>query len=198
VELVDTITHAGSYHVTDSVALARGWENQSDTRYNPLFYGNTTLTSGNYRDWLSDNAVAFIAVAATPIHQQKQEAELIGSGLNYLTSVWSNDDWTIYRVSDPRPIVAPPLKLLEASSSSMTVEVPQDAVGTDHVIRIRPNRYLTATPPESGETACLAPSPDGDWTTARFAAPGIYDLSGQFSVGAALEPMTTTCDSADK
>lgn len=198
VELVDTGTHAGSFHVTDSVPLARGWENQSDMRYNPVFYEKDALTATSYRDWLSDNAVAYVAVADAPIRQQENEAKLIGGGLDYLSEVWSNDDWRLYRVTAPTPIVAPPLTLLEVSPSTMTVRVPQEAVGTDQLVRIRPSRYLTAT--SDGDevddrtlATCLAPTDTGNWTTARFSRPGVYTLSGQFSVGAALEPTADSC-----
>ncbi len=43
VELVDTDTHAGAYLLTDSAPLARGWENQSDMRYNSVFFDKDAL-----------------------------------------------------------------------------------------------------------------------------------------------------------
>lgn len=221
VELVDTGTHAGSYLVTDSVPLARGWENQSDMRYNPVFFDKDALTENSYRDWLSDNAVAYVAVAAEPLLQQRREAELIDGELPYLDRVWGNDDWTLYRVDSPTPIVPEPLRLLDTSPSTMTVEVPEDAVGGEHLIRIRPNRYLTATlvpgapaaptsttptgaptetePPASDDgdagpvTACLLPTRDEDWTMVRFDRPGRYTLAGQFSVEGILEPLSASC-----
>lgn len=195
VELVDTDTHAGSNLLTRSVPLARGWENQSDMRYNPVFHEPGALTGSSYRDWLTDNAVAWVAVSSSPIRQQSGEAELIRSGLPYLHEVWANRDWTLYKVAQPSVIVPAPLTLEESGAATMVVDVPRDAVGTDHLLRIRPNRYLTATTGDSAgtRTACLAPTDDGNWTTARFTEPGTYTLTGQFSVTAALEPMTATC-----
>lgn len=193
VELVDTRTHAGSYLLTDSVPLARGWENQSDMRYNPVFYDRGALDAGSYRHWLADNAVAFVAVAADPLPQQDKEAELIGQGLPYLDRIWSNPYWALYRVESPTPIVPAPLRLLESTASAMSIEVPEDAVGVNHLLRIRPNRYLTATSPTVTEPACLASTPDENWTVVRFDAPGRYTLAGQFSVGAALDPLPTSC-----
>lgn len=145
VELVDTDTHAGSHLVADSVPLARGWENQSDMRYNPVFWDRDALDAASYDDWLADNAVAYIAVSADPIRQQQEEADLAHSGLPYLTELWSNPDWTLYGVADPTAIVPSPLRLVDSSPSEMVVDVPPEAVGTDQQIRIRPNRYLTAT-----------------------------------------------------
>lgn len=204
VELVDTGTRAGSHLVTDSVPLARGWENQSDMRYNPLFYEKDALDADSYQRWLADNAVAFIAVSADPIRQQAQEATLISQGLPYLERIWRNDDWELFRVKDPTPIVAMPLRLVDVSASSMTLDVTPSSVGKDLEIRIRPNRYLTATllsedtaePPTTASTnpvtACLLAT-DDDWTVVRFDQPGRYTLAGQFSMGGVLEPLVGNC-----
>lgn len=227
VELVDTDTHAGAYLLTDSAPLARGWENQSDMRYNSVFFDKDALHAASYQDWLTDNAVAYVAVADKPILQQRPEAELINEGLPYLNRVWGNDDWTLYEVDEPTPIVPSPLRLLETTPSEMTVEVPEDAVGEEHLIRIRPNRYLTATlvpgsapatasasasasaTASSGTTttspttdadpvtACLVPTEDEDWTTVRFDEPGRYILTGQFSVSSILEPLSPSCEDED-
>ncbi len=205
VELVDTGTHAGSHLLTESVPLARGWENQSDMRYNPVFYERDALDAASYGTWLADNAVAYVAVAADPIRQQQDEADLVGSGLPYLTERWSNPDWTLYEVTDPTTIVPAPLQLVSSSPSEMVVDVPQDAVDRPHQIRIRPNRYLTATrddgqaapttatgptkPPE----ACIAGGEDTDWATMTFPEPGRYTLTGQFSVSALFDPPVDAC-----
>jgi hypothetical protein len=215
VELVDTGTHAGSHLVADSVPLARGWENQSDMRYNPVFYDKDALDGASYGDWLADNAVAYVAVSTDPIRQQQDEADLARSGVPYLSELWSNPDWVLYGVTDPTTIVPAPLRLLESSPSEMVVEVPPDAVGSATEIRIRPNRYLTATRDDSASgsaspsstassgssataspdptTACIAGGEDSDWATVTFPEPGRYTLTGQFSVSAILDPPSETC-----
>lgn len=193
VELVDTNTHAGSYLVTDSVPLARGWENQSDMRYNPVFFEKDALDADSYRDWLADNAVAYVAVAAEPILGQREEAELVDSGLPYLDRVWGDDDWTLYRVDDPTPIVPAPLTLLGSTPSTMTVDVPADAVGTDHLLRIRPNRYLTATLlAGTGEdaTASASASPSASAAPTTTPAPTTGAASASPSPGADAGPVT--------
>jgi hypothetical protein len=220
VELVDTGTHAGSHLLTESVPLARGWENQSDMRYNPVFYERDALDAASYGTWLADNAVAYVAVAADPIRQQQDEADLVGSGLPYLTQRWSNPDWTLYEVTDPTTIVPAPLQLVSSSPSEMVVDVPQDAVNRPHQIRIRPNRYLTATrddgqaaptaaagptgaaaatgatrstAPTKPAAACIAGGEDTDWATMTFPEPGRYTLTGQFSVSALFDPPVDAC-----
>ncbi|WP_414123136.1 hypothetical protein [Corynebacterium nuruki] len=217
VELVDTGTHAGSHLLTESVPLARGWENQSDMRYNPVFYERDALDATSYGTWLADNAVAYVAVAADPIRQQQDEADLVGAGLPYLTPRWSNPDWTLYEVTDPTTIVPAPLQLVTSSPAEMVVDVPQDAVDRPHQIRIRPNRYLTAvrddgqatptattgatgptgaamsTSPTEPPAACIAGGEDTDWATMTFPEAGRYTLTGQFSVSALFDPPVDAC-----
>jgi len=190
VELVDAGTHAGSHMVAKTVKLARGWENQSDARYNPIFYETDALTAGSYRLWLSDNAVAYVVVSAAPMRQMKAEAELIGSGLPYLRRTWSNDDWTLYRVAEPTAIVPEPLRLVEESPSQMVIEVPAAA---SYQIRIRPNRYLTARDAADATiTACVSATVDG-WTEIRAPAPGRYVLAGDFSWRGVLSGEAAQC-----
>ena len=178
VELVDAATHAGSHMVAKTVKLARGWENQSDARYNPIFYETDALTAGSYRLWLSDNAVAYVAVSAAPMRQMKAEAELVESGLPYLTRTWRNDDWALYRVAGPTAIVPEPLRLVEETPSQMVIEAPAAAA---YEIRIRPNRYLTARDEiDPAISACVTATVDG-WTQVRTPASGRYVLSGDFS-----------------
>ena len=121
VELVDAATHAGSHMVAKTVKLAR-LGNQSDARYNPIFYETDALTAGSYWLWLSDNAVAYVAVSVAPMRQMKAEAELVESGLPYLTRTWRNDDWALYRVAGPTAIVPEPLRLVEGVASQMVIE----------------------------------------------------------------------------
>ncbi len=178
VELVDAGTHAGSHVVAKTVKLARGWENQSDARYNPIFYETDALTADSYRLWLADNAVAYVAVSAAPMRQARAEAALIEAGLPFLTRTWRNDDWTLYRVTGPTGIVPAPLRLVEESPSRMVIEAPAAAA---YEIRIRPNRYLTARDAvDSTITACVTATVDG-WTEIRTPAPGRYELAGDVS-----------------
>lgn len=183
VEVVDNRTHAGSHLLGAEVALARGWENQSDARYHPLFHEPGALDAGSYRRWLADNAVAYVVVAADPMPLARAEADLVTAGLPYLTEVWSDEHWQLYRVEDPRPIVPAPLALVSASPAEVVVDVPNTA---EHRVRVRPNRYLvarSATDPDVA--ACLTPTQDG-WVTLRAPAPGTYVLEGDLTISGVL------------
>ena len=73
------------------------------------------LTEANYRAWLADNAVQFVAVPDAPLSWVgRAEAELVASGLPYLTPVWSGPHWRVWAVTDPTPLVGAPAELVRA------------------------------------------------------------------------------------
>lgn len=192
VELVDNSSHAGSHRLGPEVLLARGWENQADAEYNAAITDEAMPDAGDYRTWLTENAVAYVAVAAEPLvtFRTRSELQLVDSGLPYLVQVWSDEHWRLYRVEDPAPIVPAPLTLVEISPARMIVEVPDTG---EHALRIRPNQYLVArSATDPAITACLTPTPD-DWVTLRVPEPGRYLLEGEFSVTAALGVRSDDC-----
>ncbi|SEP15214.1 hypothetical protein [Trujillonella endophytica] len=192
VELLDSSSHVGSHELGSSVWLARGWENQTESRYHDSLFDEEMPSAADYRRWLADNAVAYIAVAADPLTNFRTRAVLglIDADLPYLTRVWADERWTLYRVEDPAPIVPPPLTLVEAAPSRMVVDVPDTA---EHHLQIRPNRYLVArSEADPGVTACFTPTPD-DWVTLRAPVPGRYVLEGEFSLDAALGGAPDEC-----
>ncbi len=190
VELVDAGTHAGSHELGSLVKLARGWENQSDSRFNPIFHEDGALTATSYRSWLRENAVSYVAVADSPLRQAREEAALVDSGLPYLGEVWSNADWTLYRVDSPSMIVASPLRLVTDTPSMMVVNVPD----TDaHPVQIRPNRYLVArNTTDPAVTACIDQTSDG-WITVQAPTPGTYTLEGPLTVRGFLSERSSSC-----
>ncbi|MGY1742568.1 MULTISPECIES: hypothetical protein [unclassified Blastococcus] len=179
VELVDNWSRAGSHELGPEVALARGWEDQTDNHRNGEFFEPGGPDAAGYRQWLAENAVAYIAVAADPVARDLPEAELVGSGLPYLTLVWQDEQWTLYRVDAPTPIVPEPLALVSTTPAELVVAVPDTA---SHEVRVRPSRYLVARSTVDPETtACLTPTPDG-WVTLQAPRPGTYELEGEFSL----------------
>ena len=190
VELVDNWSRGGSHLLGPEVALARGWEDQTDNHLNEEFFEPGGQDAGDYRAWLADNAVAYVAVAADPVTRDLPEQSLVRSGLPYLTRVWSDARWTLYRVTDPAPIVAAPLALLSASPAELVVRVPDTEA---HRVQVRPNRYLvarSATDPDVA--ACLTATEDG-WITLRAPAAGTYTLAGDFSLSGVLGADADTC-----
>lgn len=157
------------------VPLARGWLRQADIDRNPLFFSavpgasgtGVPLTAASYRDWLTENAVQFVAVPDAPLSWVgRAEAELVEGGLTYLTPVWSGPHWQVWAVTDPTPIVGAPAELLAQDGASVTFRAP--AAGTVPV-RVRHNRWLTAS---GGATVAN----DGGWTAVTVPRAGQYRL----------------------
>ncbi|WP_409332131.1 hypothetical protein [Trujillonella humicola] len=183
VELVDNWSRAGSHVLGPAVPLARGWEDQTDNHRNAALLGPGGADATGYRRWLAANAVAYVAVAADPVTRDRAEEDLVRSGLPYLTRVWADEHWTLYRVADPAPIVPEPLTLVSASPAELVVAVPDTAT---HRLQVRPNRYLVArSTADPGTTACLTPTADG-WVTLSAPEPGTYALAGHFSLTTVL------------
>jgi len=159
----------------DEVPLARGWLRQADIDRNPLFFDRipgtrgtgVPLTTDSYHTWLSELAVQFIAVPDTePTWSGRPEAALITGGLPYLTEIWQNEHWTLYRVSNPQPIVAAPALLTAQSATSITFTA--ESAG-NVVLRVRHYRWLKAT-----GGAIVQQS--GPWTLVRVPDAGRYTL----------------------
>lgn len=141
VELVDTATHWPSTYLLPDVALARGWERQTDEVRNPIFYGRAPLTAASYRAFLDRNAVDVVAVA-TGVKLDfgsTEEGALIATGLAYLRQVWSDPHWRLYAVDRPTPIVAAPARVVSTSDTGLTVDAP--ARGS-YLVRMRWSPYL--------------------------------------------------------
>ncbi|MGC5331126.1 hypothetical protein [Micromonospora sp. DT62] len=157
------------------VPLARGWLRQADIDRNPLFFTTVPgaagtgvpLTGASYRDWLTANAVQFVAVPDAPLSWVgRAEAELVAGGLPYLTPVWSDPHWRVWAVTDPTPIVEAPAELVAHDGASVTFRAPE--AGTVPV-RVRHSRWLTAS---GGATVAAA----GDWTVVTVPRAGQYRL----------------------
>lgn len=157
----------------DGFPLARGWMRQVDIARNPLFFETVPGASGTgvaltepaYRAWLADNAVTYVAVPDAQLSWVgRAEADLVRSTL---PEVWSNEDWHLYEVPNPVPLVAAPASLVSQDAASLTFDAP--AAGP-YEIRVRHSRWLTVT-----RDARL--SPDGDWLVVDVPGPGRYTLS---------------------
>ncbi|MDP9227775.1 MAG: hypothetical protein M3M99_01835, partial [Actinomycetota bacterium] len=107
VEVLPAAHHWEAAYVPRGIYIARGWERQLDRKLNSLFYrdDNEPLTAAEYRDWLDDLAVGFIAVPDAPLdYAGEAEARLISQGLPYLEQAFTSRDWTVYKVVDPEPL----------------------------------------------------------------------------------------------
>ena len=160
VEVVAPKTHWPLTYLLPEVAVARGWERQTDEARNKIFYGREPLTSAAYRAFLDRNAVGYVAFPthASLDYGSTREAALIRAGLPYLEQVWSNADWRLYADAYPAPIVervpgpstGQPPEVLAADDTGFTFDV--FAPGR-YLVRMTWSPYLTA----SGAKVARAP-----------------------------------------
>ncbi len=171
VEVVPTEYHWEAAWVAPVMPLARGWERQLDTAYNPIFYHPGLLNAYSYRAWLVANGVRYVAVPHAPLDfAGTAEASLVSSGtVQGLVDAWANDDWTLYEVRGSPGIVSGPAKLLQAAGTSIKLDV---TAGSPVTLRFRYS-------PDWGVTSgsgCVTEAP-GSWTTLVGAQPGSVTLS---------------------
>ena len=174
VEAVSDGTHTAAYALLEHAMLARGYESQTDNALNAVLMSPTNLTAVTFRIWLDNNAVGYVAIAKTSRHPNP-EYTLVSTGhLPYLRQTWSNPNWTLFRVTNPTPIVPAWASIRDADQSNMTIDVSH--AGT-LPLRVRWSKFLTVEGP--GDTTGAVLSEDGyGWTTLTAPLPGQYVLHG--------------------
>ncbi|MDP9093414.1 MAG: hypothetical protein M3N95_10885 [Actinomycetota bacterium] len=173
-EAVPDGAHTASYALLGHAMLARGYETQADNAFNAVLMSNADLNAVTFKIWLDNNAVGYVAIGKTAIHPSP-EFNLVSKGnLGYLSSVWSDADWTLYRVENPTSIVAAPATIIDAEQSRLEVSVPDPG---PIPIRIRWSHFLAVTPPKGVLGATLAKDSAG-WTILTVPTAGTYILHG--------------------
>ncbi|GAA0603287.1 MFS transporter [Sporichthya brevicatena] len=175
-EIIDPASHWSAAYVAPTVPIARGWDRQADRAANPLFYDGT-LTADSYRTWLHELAVRWVALPSEGSldYAAQAEADLVRSGLPYLTPVWSNASWQLFQVTDAAPLVRG-AQLVELDASEITFVAPQ--AGPVHLqIRWSPLLALTGA---GGETGCVRER--GPWTSVDVTSPGTYTLVSKLAL----------------
>lgn len=174
VEVVSQKAQAAYDALLEHSMLARGWETQEDTALNRTVL-SPTLDPNTYKIWLDNNAVGYVALPrAKP--ESFPEYKLVAAGITYLHQVWTSDDWTLYRVGNPTPILAPPQAVLSYSQSRLVI---RSTCACTFTVRIRYSRYLrgSAVAHGSAQTATVAADGSG-YTSMTTSAPGDYSLHG--------------------
>jgi hypothetical protein len=178
VEVPFTHSHWEAALLAPQFSLARGWERQLDTKYDPLFFGGT-LTAPAYRAWLKRDAVTYVALPDVRLDgSSDEEAALIRRGLPYLHEVFSSAHWRVFKVLDPTPLASAPAVLTGLDHNSFTLRF---ATAGTSVVRVRYTRYWMV---RSGG-GCVAPAPGG-WTAVRVGTPGVVHVAARFSLGRGL------------
>jgi hypothetical protein len=165
VEIVPTLLHWEAAYAAPTVELARGWERQLDTANNPLFYGDSPLTSSTYYAWLVANGVRYVALPDAKLdYAGKAEAALVRAGVAGLVPVWHDAHWRVFGVAGSSGIVSGPATAVEIDGGEMQLDV--HAAGTV-LVRVR---YTPHWSVQSG-SACLSQDPGG-WLRVQASAPG--------------------------
>jgi hypothetical protein len=159
--------------------LARGWLRQAESDDFDLFQDGN-LTAESYRAWLDERGVAFVALSldAEPDYLSEDEIELIRGGLPYLDEAWSNDDWALYEVADPRPLAEVPVRLGE---EGFELDAP---VAGEFPVAVRWSPYFRVT---EGD-ACVRER--DEWTTVEARAPGTIRVEVRLSASGVADALT--------
>jgi hypothetical protein len=174
IEIPFTRSHWEGAEVAMEQPLARGWLRQLDTGLHPIFYreGINRLT---YASWLADNAVRYVALpSAKPDKSSYGERALIEKGLPYLRLRWKSDDWRVYEVLLPTPLVISQkdanvvLEQMQSDELLLDVKRPGEAI-----VKVRWTPYWFAS------NACVEPY--GDWTKVIAEQTGFVRLSTRFA-----------------
>jgi hypothetical protein len=174
IEIPFTRSHWEGAEVAMGVPLARGWLRQLDTGLHPIFYKGE-LNRLTYASWLADNAVRYVALpSAKPDKSSYRERALIEQGAPYLRLRWKSDDWRVYEVLLPAPIVIPQrdanivLEQMQSDELLLDVKRPGEAI-----VKVRWTPYWFAS------NACV--EPHGEWTRVIAQEEGFVRLSTRFA-----------------
>jgi hypothetical protein len=117
-EIPFTRDHWEAYFVAQAFPIARGWERQSDLRYNAALY--EPISAPAYHRWLQQNAVDFVALPDVPLDSGgRAESALLQHPPSYLQPVWHDAHWQLWRVRDPVPMVTGPAVIDRLTPSSV-------------------------------------------------------------------------------
>lgn len=175
VEVVPLRDHGEASHIAPYVPLARGWSRQVDTGRNLVPFYRGPLSAGEYRQWLLDNAVDFVALAPEAqldLGAGRERALLLVGNVRGLQRVWSDDQWVLWRFTDAEPIAGAPVQVVDSGRTTISLRSPQPAY-VDLVVRW--SRWLSVDGP-----ACLERR--GSWTRIRFSAAGDAVVSSRLAV----------------
>ncbi|MGW2417963.1 MFS transporter [Streptomyces sp. NPDC001709] len=208
VEVVPARSHREASALAPYVNLARGWNRQADMERNPLFYDDT-LNSANYHEWLQRWAVHFVVLPKDNPDGDggERERQLLRRGMPYLTQVWGDANWQLFRVTDPAPLAEPNAVVDRADQGEMTLEVrkagriliripysPWLSVVDEHGKSLKPPQLVSSGPPKTYRNVdgCLMESPqdvNGDkWTVLLAPRAGTYRLAAPYQL-----PRGTPC-----
>jgi hypothetical protein len=175
VEVLPAAHHWESAYVPRGIYIARGWERQLDRKLNPLFYQSTPLTALQYRSWLDELGVGYVAMPHTALdYAARGEKRLVKRGPpSYLEKVFKDENWTVYKVRNPSPLAIGG-KMVKLTPEGFVVDA---GVPGTVLVRVRWTPYWSI---ERG-SGCVEQAPDG-YTMLDAETPG------RFRVGVDVAP----------
>ncbi|MEU3409899.1 MULTISPECIES: MFS transporter [unclassified Streptomyces] len=207
VEVVPARSHREASALAPYVNLARGWNRQADMERNPLFYDDT-LNSASYHEWLKRWAVHYVVLPKDDLDGSggQRERELLRRGMPYLTQVWGDANWQLFKVTDPAPLAEPNAVVDRADQVEMTLRVrkpgrvlvripysPWLSVVDEHGKSVKPPQESSGTPKTyRNVNGCLTQTQEdanGDrWTVLVAPKAGTYRLAAPYQL-----PRGTPC-----
>jgi hypothetical protein len=180
VEVPFTHSHWEAALLAPRFLLARGWERQLDTKYDPIFF-KAGLGAQAYHAWLANNAVSYVALPDVRLDgSSDEEAALIRAGQPYLREVFSSTHWRVFAVLGLRPLASAPAQLTKLGHDSFSLLFSRAGEST---VRLHYTRYWTVV---EGH-ACLGVH--GGWTVVSATSPGVVRVVARFSPARALGPV---------
>lgn len=170
VEVVPARDHREATVLAPHVNMARGWNRQLDVERGRLFYDGS-LTADTYRAWLDRFAVGYVVLHdGRPDGPAEGEAALVRSGPHWLTPVWHDAHWRIFRVSGAKPLVEAPASVVSGGDARLVVHVPRPGTVT---VRVAYSPWLRASDGGSLHRR-------GEWTGLTVRHPGDYRLGSGY------------------
>ncbi|MGI8879158.1 MAG: hypothetical protein ACR2KJ_01325 [Jatrophihabitans sp.] len=182
-EIPFTRAHWESARVAPHFPLARGWERQTDLKYNSVLY--EPLTPNEYLLWLRDSAVSLVALPSVPLDEGgKAEGRLLAHPPPYLRQVWSNQNWTVWTVVGGQPLASGPASITRLGPASFDITFRRAGAS---LVRIRASNLWHVT----AGTGCVDAGSQG-WLEVHAPAAGMLTLRAQLNTR--LLGASTDCD----
>ena len=163
VEVPFTQNHWEATYIAEKVPLARGWDRQADLAHNSVLYA--PLSVADYRAWLDENAVRFIALPTAPLDKGGlPEKALLKRPPSWLHVVYADDHWRVWEVAGAVPLATGAATMTTLTPDSFALH--SATTGATFVrLRWSPYWYVKTS------NGCVAEAPGG-WTTVLSFAPG--------------------------
>jgi hypothetical protein len=184
VEVVDHGAHAGDLALPEHAQLARGWETQENNERNATL-NKESLDATTYKVWLDNNAVCYVALPTESVESNPEYDLVAEGGITYLSEIWHDSNWQLFKVLDPTHIVASPAGVLAYKQAAMTIRIP--CVCTIN-IRVRWSQYLEArlqqpASPDAPPVFAKLTDDGSGWVSMTVVRAGDYVLSGNLTGG---------------